>query len=279
MMDILDRFGERPDPQPKQDEYLNKEGILVCKSCHTPRQADIPVGSATRRVRVLCHCQEEEVKRKEAERKAQELRDTISRNRSIGLTDPVMGEHTFERAEGYNPKEMNIARNYVEQWESMRKKSRGLLIWGDVGTGKSYIADCIGNALLDRGVSVLITNMTRLLNRLSELQYGDKNGFIDSLNRFELLILDDLGAERETEYVQEHCFNIIDSRCRSGLPMIVTTNLYLKDMKAETNLGKRRIYDRILEHNIPLCVNNQYIRKLHSEQTMEDGKALCPPIS
>ena len=277
MMFLFDKHEAKANVKLKEDEYLDDKGIPTCKHCHKPRQADIPVGPILRRVTVLCDCQKEARDREAAERKVRELRDTISRNRSIGLTDPVMGEHTFERSEGYNPKEMAIAKNYVDKWEDMRKKSKGLLIWGDVGTGKSYIADCIGNALLDRGVSVLITNVSRLLNRMSELQYGDKNGFMDSLNGFELLILDDLGVERDSEYAREQCFNIIDSRMRSGLPMIITTNLYLQDMKTETNLAKRRIYDRILEHNIPLCVNNQNIRKIHTKETLEVAKNLRHP--
>lgn len=279
MMFLFDRFGVKPGWKLKEDEYLNEAGIPMCKRCHTPRQADIPVGKELRRVTALCRCQMEERDQEEAQRKVRERQDTIARNRSIGLTDPFMRKHTFMSDEGYNPREMSIARNYVRNWEEMRKRSEGLLIWGDVGTGKSYIADCIGNALLEQGVTVLITNFSRLLNRMSELQYGDKNGFIDSLNSFELLILDDFGVERDSAYVREQCFNIIDSRCRSGLPMIVTTNMSLKEMKNETDMGKRRIFDRLLEHNVLLNVNGQNIRKIHARQTMKDGnKYLCSHI-
>ena len=111
---------------------------------------------------------------------------------------------------------------------------------------------------------------------MGELQFGDKNGFLEDLNRYDLLILDDLGVERETEYIIEQCYHIIDSRYRSALPMILTTNLSLREMKNETDLRKKRIYDRILERNTPLRVNNQNIRIINAKQNMEHiGKLLC----
>ena len=51
--------------------------------------------------------------------------------------------------------EMKLAHNYVDNWEKMKSNSSGLLLWGDVGTGKSFFAGCIANALLEKGVPVL----------------------------------------------------------------------------------------------------------------------------
>ena len=188
--------------------------------------------------------------------------------------DPVIGTHTFEKDMGYNPRAMEIARNYVEHWEQFKENSQGLLFWGDVGTGKSFIAGCIGNELLNRGVRVQMTNFSRLMNRLTDLQMGDRNGFIDSLNSFDLLILDDLGIERNSEFAKEQIFSIIDSRYRSGLPMIVTTNLTLDELLSPADLWRKRVYDRVLERNIRVCVNDQNIRKILSEKAMERGKEL-----
>ena len=224
--------------------------------------------------RVLCRCREEEREQKEAEWKARRQREEIERNRSVGLTDPVIGKHTFENDLGYNPHAMEIARSYVAHWEEFKRNSLGLLLWGDVETGKSFLAGCIGNELLNRGVWVLMTNFSRLLNRLTDLQMGDRNGFIDSLNTFDLLILDDLGIERNSEFAKEQTFSIIDSRYRSGLPMIVTTNLSLLELRNPGDLWRKRIFDRVLERCIPVCVNDQNIRKILSEKAMERGKEL-----
>ena len=106
----------------------------------------------------------------------------------------------------------------------MKANASGLLIWGDVGTGKSFFAGCIANALLEKGVPVLMTNFSRILNTLTGMHFEDRNQFIDSLNRYSLLIIDDLGIERNSEFALEQVFNVIDSRYRSKKPLIVTTN-------------------------------------------------------
>ena len=62
---------------------------------------------------------------------------------------------------------MDKARAYVENWKEAYKNNTGLLLFGDVGTGKSFFAGCIANALLDRDVPVLMTNFPTILNRLT----------------------------------------------------------------------------------------------------------------
>ena len=85
----------------------------------------------------------------------------------------------------------------------MEKTRQGLLLWGDVGTGKTFIAGCIANALLDRGIPVLMTNFSRVLMRLTSNIAEDKNAFLDGLDAFRLLVIDDLGIERNTDFAQE----------------------------------------------------------------------------
>ena len=91
--------------------------------------------------------------------------------------------------------------------------------------------------------------------------FSEKQNVLESLNRYSLLVLDDLGAERSTEYMQEIVYNIVDWRYRSGKPMIVTTNLTGEQMKATDNIQLQRIYDRIFERCLPIEVNGQSRRK------------------
>lgn len=149
-----------------------------------------------------------------------------------------------------------------------------MLLWGDVGTGKSFIAGCIANALLDKGVPVLMTNFARLLNKLTDMYSGDRNAYIDSFKRYPLLIIDDLGMERNSEFVREQVFSVIDSRYRSQLPMIVTTNLSLEELKDPTDLPRTRIYDRVMERCMPICVNEQNIRELNQVAVLAQAKQL-----
>lgn len=85
--------------------------------------------------------------------------------------------------------------------------------------------------------------------------------YIRSLCRYSLLILDDLGIERNTEYSLENLFNVIDARYVSGKAMIITTNLNLEELKNQKQLSLKRIYDRVLERCISVCVSENDFRK------------------
>lgn len=135
-----------------------------------------------------------------------------------GFTDPTMRDWTFENDNGRNP-QAGIARRYVEHWEDMRADNIGCLFWGGVGTGKSYLAGCIANALMEKEIPVHMTNFALILNDLAA-SFEGRNEYISRLCRYPLLILDDFGMERGTEYGLEQVFNVIDSRYRSRKPLM-----------------------------------------------------------
>ena len=258
----------------RSDEYILNDGLIYCSKCHTPRQKRLEVSGKTIEPRCMCACQTEDYDRREQERKHREFLDMVAKNRSIGLPDPGLRKHTFENDLGYNPKQIRMAKRYVQHWEEMQKNSTGLLLWGDVGTGKSFIAGCIANALLDKGVPVIMTNFVRLLNKLTDMYAGDRNAYIDSFKRYPLMIIDDLGIERNSEFAREQVFSVIDSRYRSQLPMIVTTNLSLKKLKHPEDMARARIYERVLERCMPVRVNDLNIRDLNKEANMERAKRI-----
>ena len=258
----------------RSDEYIVNDGLIYCSKCHTPRQKRIEVSGKTIEPRCMCACQTEDYDRREQERKHREFLDIVAKNRSIGLPDSSLRKHTFENDLGYNPKQMRMAKRYVQHWEELRKNATGLLLWGDVGTGKSFIAGCIANALLDKGVPVIMTNFARLLNKLTDMYAGDRNAYIDSFKRYPLMIIDDLGVERNSEFAREQVFSVIDSRYRSELPMIVTTNLTLEELQHPEDLSRSRIYDRVLERCLPIRVNDQNIRELNQVATFAQAKQL-----
>ena len=258
----------------REDEYLSEDGLIYCSKCRTPRQKQIEAAGRKIEPRCMCACQTADSEKREQERKHREFLDLVERNRSVGLPDPGLRKHTFENDLGYNPKQIEMAKRFVQHWEEFRNNSTGLLLWGDVGTGKSYIAGCIANALLDKGVPVLMTNFARLLNKLTDMYAGDRNAYIDSFKRYELMIIDDLGMERNSEFAREQVFSVIDSRYRSHLPMIVTTNLSLEELKDPTDLSRSRIYDRVMERCMPICVNEQNIRELNQAAVLAQAKQL-----
>ena len=90
----------------------------------------------------------------------------------------------------------------------------------------------------------------------------------------ELEILDDFGMERGTDYGLEQVFNVIDSRYRSGKPLIVTTNLTLDDLRNPEDTAHSRIYDRLLSMCVPVRFTGDNFRQETAKRKMESMKKL-----
>ena len=175
-------------------------------------------------------------------------------------------ENNFENDKGFCPK-MNIAKRYVKNWESVKENNCGLLLLGDVGTGKSYMAACIANALAEKYVTVRMTNCAGILNALQNTQ--DRKTVFEELDKFDLLILDDLGSERMTAFGEEQVYNIINGRYECGKPLIITTNLSYEEMKNPVTLNAKRIFDRIFEMCTPVEIKGESVRKQISRNKRE----------
>lgn len=233
-------------------DYIDEEGFLCCGKCHTRKQIDVPFpstagGTKITRVGVRCTCEQE---RAEAERAARERADFLARMERLrrdGITDPAYLRYTFDQDDRRNPAVSDVCQRYVQNWREMKADNIGILFYGDVGTGKSFLACAIANALLEKLVSVSVTNFPRILNTLQGSFDDERQRRIDRLQHYSLLVIDDLGVERDTAYSVEQVYNVIDTRARSGKPLIVTTNLSMKDLQNPPSLAYKRIYDRVLE--------------------------------
>ena len=263
-----------PTRELQPDEYFHESDRLIyCAKCHTPRQGRYTLQGRVFMPPIRCKCQQKLYDQEETKRKLLEKQAEIERMKASGLQDKALYDYTFDKDNGINP-EMAYAHKYVENWEDMKARSSGLLLWGNVGTGKSFFAGCIANALLEKGVPVLMTNFSRILNTLTGMHFEDRNQFIDSLNRYSLLIIDDLGIERNSEFALEQVFNVIDSRYRSKKPLIVTTNLTLTELNNAPDVAHRRIYDRILERCAPIRINNRNIRQVNASANLQEAKKI-----
>lgn len=237
----------------EQGDYIGDDGLLYCAKCNTPKQARVTIFGEERTPPCLCKCAAEKLEREEEARKRAEFEKHVQQLRKTGFPESDMQRWTFANDDGANGKIMTIAKNYVENFGRMKEDGKGLLLFGDVGTGKTYAAACIANALIDKGYPVLMTNFARIANTVQGLFEG-KQQYYDSLNKFPLLIIDDLSAERKTEYMQEIVFNVIDARYRAGLPLIVTTNLTGEELKNPADVTNQRTFSRLFEMCIPLQV-------------------------
>ncbi len=235
----------------EEGDYV-KDGLLHCGKCRTPKQCRVELMGKLIMPKCLCKCEVERREREEEAERKKAFAERIKKYRAMGFPQSQMQYWTFDNDDLGNEKLSNMAKRYVNHFDAMHKEGRGLLLYGGVGTGKTYIACMIANALIDKGYPVLVTNFARILSTLQGT--FDKQEYLDSLNQFKLLVIDDLGIERDTGYAKEQVFNIIDSRYRAGLPMIITTNLTMQKLATESELADKRVYDRILERCYPVEV-------------------------
>ena len=188
--------------------------------------------------------------------------------RSEAFRDMSAALWRFESAAVTTP-QLAKARGYAQNWDEFKKAGIGLLLFGNVGTGKSYAAGCIANALIDKEVSVLMVGVSDAVNRMQGNFGADRDSYMTSLMRPELLILDDLGAERNTSFGKERVFDVISRRRLTGKPMIITTNIPIVTMQKAASLDERRIYDRILEVCVPIRFDGENFRRGNAKHNLE----------
>lgn len=217
---------------------------------------------------IACKCAAEERARREAEQRELERLNRIAMLRSEAFRDIPAAGWRFENAEVMTP-QLAKARAYSENWDAFRQDGTGLLLFGNVGTGKSYAAGCIANALIERMVSVLFVGLSDVVNRMQGNFGADRDAYMKMLMRPELLILDDLGAERNTSFGRERVFDVVNKRLLTGKPMIVTTNIPLSVMQKAADLDERRIYDRVLEVCVPIQFNGENFRKGNAAENVK----------
>lgn len=260
LVQALSHTQDEINPQ-KEGDYIGKDGLLYCGVCHDKKQFRYPLGDNYKIVPSLCKCKTQERKREEELEKLKQKQKKIQAFKRMGDMADKYKDATFENyiVKKNNEKALKIAKKYTEKFDTMYKENQGLLFYGPVGTGKSYTAACIANELMKQNKTVCFTSFVKILQDTAPGGMNEKE-YIAQLNSAELIIIDDLGAERSTDYAFEKVYNVIDSRIKRGKPIILTTNLTMDYMKAPTDIRYARIYDRIFEVCYPVQLSGSSFR-------------------
>lgn len=275
-IDVIDTINARVSRQYKENEndYHNEDGLLMCGKCHTQKECVLTKkDGTTRTVRCACECSVEQNAREAAEKRKRDRMQYLDSMRRTGFPDAEMREWTFDKSDHTDPKTENIARKYVANFNTMREQGTGLLLCGQVGTGKSFLAAAIANELINQGTPCLMTNFSRIISRISE-KFGGDQKYLDNLNRFDLLVIDDLGAERDSEFTWEKVMNVIDARYRAGLPIIITTNLMPKEIYDPSDIRRQRVFSRLKEMCVCLEVKGADRRGKKMQDKLQTAKSL-----
>lgn len=238
--ETIDRIAAKAQEANKRQngDYINEaDGFLYCGKCHTPKQCKITTFGTERILPCTCECMQKE----QALEKQRRENEQIAEIRKACFDDSDFTAATFEQDDGANKELMQVCRKYVEKFSHL---SDWLLLNGGCGTGKSFAAACICNALINKGFSVKFITLSQAAKELFSAE--NKAYFLADLNSADLLCIDDFGAERNTEYMQEVVFDLIDRRLKSGKPCVITTNLPPKALAATQDFSAKRVYSRVL---------------------------------
>ena len=260
------------------DDYTDDDtGLLMCGQCHTKKQKKISFLGEERIVGCLCRCAAEKLEKEHEEYRVKEELLNIQKMKSAGLQDRTFYNYTFDRCDASQENAV-YAKRYVEHFPEMVQTGQGLLFWGNVGTGKTFLAGCIANALLEQKIPVLMTSFPKILNALGGLYSSERNEYLASLNRYTLLVIDDMGIERESQYTVETIYTVIDERYKSGKPFIITTNIQLDALKSPQDVEHARIYDRIMERCMPVFFGGKNYRSELGQGNRDTAKKILTGV-
>lgn len=213
-----------------------------------------------------CDCLEKikEAEIKELERKQEEenRRNRVKKYKEISVIDSKFLKSKFENAD-MREKHMKIAERYAKSFLEKKQKI-GMLLYGGVGTGKTYASACIANYLMEHGKTVLVINLGLYFNKLKIGWEAVEKEMLKGIVDCDLLIIDDFGAEKSSEktdekvsWRDEKIFNLIDARYRAEKPLIISTNFKFNEDSSQCeieNVLGSRIRDRIIDMCYPVAV-------------------------
>ena len=270
MNDWTNRLG---NPQAAGDYTDPETGLLVCGVCGEPKQMRVELLGMAQTVPCDCRCIQEEKSRQREEQARRDAEYRAAKRRTECFRDDMRKAGcTFDSDDQKNAKLARQVRGYVRQFEKFRQEGRGLLFLGPTGTGKTFYACCIANALIDAGYSAIVTNFAQIANDLQGT--FDKAQVHNRLLRADLLVLDDLAAERDTSFMQEIVFQVVEERSAAKKPLIVTSNISTQEFMNPGDLARRRVFSRLKEVCIPIAVTGADRREEQMRKRVAGDQAL-----
>ena len=225
----------------------------ICKDCGAPAKP-LQIGSQTVPGFLCEKCDKATAEQIAAtEKELQEAKDRAYRDRTRQLFEQSNLGVKFERATfaAFEKRQgTEGALSACKKWANgyPPKHGQGLVIEGPTGSGKTHLAAAITHDLLEKGIEVIFQSVPDLLlrirgtfNKNSELT---EEQIMRRLIEVEVLVLDDLGAEKMTDWTETTIYNLIDQRYRHERPIIITTNLNLGEIG--DRIGPRTM-DRLAE--------------------------------
>jgi len=208
----------------------------MCPKCRDEKFIAITDADGVERY-IQCECYLRQIKQEQIDRLFQSAR--IPRRFANKTFD------NFDRKR--QPNAFAMCKKYAAEFARLREEGKSLFLVGPVGTGKSHLAFAILNELIRTGIPGMAATVPDLMDELrpKNSEGGENDEKVRALKTIDFLVLDDLGAQKNSDWVTERLFVILNSRYAGMLPTVITSNNYLEEL--ERILGWRRIVDRLIE--------------------------------
>lgn len=272
--------------QPLENEYIGEDGAIWCKKCQTPKYREMLLPSGRyAMIPFRCACEEANYnKARDTEREIQ--RAQAEESRKLLIPVETYRNYRFENDDGKTPELTSIARRYVAAFPRLKESGSGVIFCGGVGTGKTFLAMCIANALIDAGFAVRFTTLAEVVAYARDWDNAARH--FTRLMGASAIVLDDLGTERNaalqgeartnTDFADEQIFRFIDGCYVNKIPLIITTNYMKADLVAASQdtsrLTSARIYHRILERCSTVKVNDTDRRAINGQRRRAETTAV-----
>lgn len=206
-----------------------------CPECGHGTVGKVTINGVERTLYLTCECEEPKEKPKES----------YSMIRAFGKRVP---RGSFEDDDYRNKAVSKACSDYASYFGTYRQgKVNGLMLFGSARQGKTFMAEAVASVVIRDGFTVLFRTAAEIVQAY---QYNDKSEIKrlrDSIDSVDLLVIDDLGAQRSTAFADEIIFTIIDSRYSVRKPMLITTNATAEEMAGAEDITLQRCYGRLIE--------------------------------
>lgn len=246
-----------------QTFYTDEQGLKRCAVCNKRLETRISVpglGVQDLKVNCVCDCTEKQREKYHQELKMLERQAELGKLQSETFAKDSLKSMTFDKDDSPNSYVSKACRAWVSRYTP--QSSKWLFLYGNCGTGKTFYAACIANAMLLKGYSVKFETLQDIEARL----FGSKNkaDVYEELAKVDIMILDDMMSDRMSDYTYEILFKIVDDRYKNDKTMIITTNMTDEETGNPKTRQAERIMSRFWEKSLPIKCDGKDRRKDNS---------------
>lgn len=215
-----------------------------CPICSKATMCDIETRHGVKPIRTLCDCEMDALNRREAKANNREFERMMDAAASACFVTPN-GRGSFAKDDGRNDSISRRCRKYAEGLS--KASENGLVLYGEPRCGKTFLAEAVASLALEKGLRAVMRTAAQIVDTYHNASVRAHDELLALLAKCDLLVIDDLGSERDTEFAREVMLSTIDGAYSAHKPLIVTTNCDPDEISTSEDVHNRRLWGRIME--------------------------------